>query len=284
MTRQQTHATVESGASQLLLWAVRIGVLLVLLTPLIVSTGTYFPFVVGKAIFSRSIIEVTFVLWLILILYDPRYRLGRSWVIAAFGLWLLVSILTGLTGVSPIRSMWSTYERMQGIFDLAHWFCFVIVAASVFRTFASWRVLFSVNLAVGTVVAALGLGQHFDLINFDWIGRLESSRVHHRQRDLRGRLRGGERAVRRWAGFAVSLSSSAPTDTRTASQQSGPAQTPVHQPRFRTRLPHRTQGLLGICGLRQPIDPVADCHPAEPSSDWAPPFSSSRSGTPAGAA
>ena len=175
MTRQQTHAAAESGASQMLLWAVRAGVLLVLLTPLIVSTGTYFPFVVGKAIYSRSIIEVTFVLWLLLILYDPRYRLGRSWVIAAFGLWLLVSILAGLTGVSPVRSMWSTYERMQGIFDLAHWFCFVIVAASVFRTFASWRVLFSVNLAVGTVVAVLGLGQHFDMINFDWIG--DSNRV-----------------------------------------------------------------------------------------------------------
>ena len=175
MTRQQTRATVESGASQMLLWAVRAGVLLVLLTPLIVSTSTYFPFVVGKAIYSRSIIEVTFALWLLLVLYDPQHRLGRSWVIAAFGLWLLVSILAGLTGVSPVRSMWSTYERMQGIFDLAHWFCFVVVAASVFRTFASWRALFSVNLAVGTVVAVLGLGQHFDLINFDWIG--DSNRV-----------------------------------------------------------------------------------------------------------
>ena len=175
MTRQQTLPTGEGGAAQLLLWAVRTGVLLVLLTPLIVSTDTYFPFVVGKVIFSRSIIEVTFVLWLLLILYDPRYRLGRSWVIAAFGLWLLVSLLAGLTGVSPVRSMWSTYERMQGIFDLAHWFCFVIVTASVFRTFASWRLLFSVNLAVGTVVAALGIGQHFGLISFGWIG--ESSRV-----------------------------------------------------------------------------------------------------------
>ena len=175
MSRQQARPTDEAGAAQLLLWAVRAGILLVLFTPLIVSTDTYFPFVVGKAIYSRSIIEITFALWLILIFYDPRYRLGRSWVIAAFGLWLLVSILAGLTGVSPVRSMWSTYERMQGIFDLAHWFCFVIVAASVFRTFASWRTLFTVNLAVGTIVAVLGLGQHFDLINFDWIG--DSNRV-----------------------------------------------------------------------------------------------------------
>ena len=175
MTRQQARPTDESGAAQLLLWAVRAGVLLVLLTPLIVSAGAYFPFVVGKAIYSRSIIEVTFVLWLILILYDPKYRLGRSWVVAALGLWLLVSILAALAGVSPVRSMWSTYERMQGIFDLAHWFCFVIVAASVFRTFASWRMLFTANLAVGTVVAILGLGQHFDLINFNWIG--DSNRV-----------------------------------------------------------------------------------------------------------
>ena len=93
MSRQQARPTDEAGAAQLLLWAVRAGILLVLFTPLIVSTDTYFPFVVGKAIYSRSIIEVTFALWLMLIFYDPGYRLGRSWVIAAFGLWLLVSIL-----------------------------------------------------------------------------------------------------------------------------------------------------------------------------------------------
>ncbi len=175
MTRQHDRPTDEQGAAQLLLWAVRTGVLLVLLMPLIVSTGTYFPFVVGKAVYARSIIEVTFGLWLLLILFDPRYRLGRSWVVAAFGLWLLVAILAGLAGVSPIRSIWSTYERMQGIFDLAHWFCFVIMAASVFRSFSSWRLLFSLNLAVGTVVAILGLGQHFDFINIDWLG--SSSRI-----------------------------------------------------------------------------------------------------------
>ena len=175
MNSQLSGKADETGALKLLLWAVRAGILMVLLTPLIVSAGTYFPFVVGKAIYSRSIIEVTFVLWLMLILYSPQYRPGRSWVVAAFGLWLLVSIVAGLFGVSPVRSIWSTYERMQGVFDMAHWFCFVVVAASVFRTFAGWRTLFTVNLAVGTVVAVLGLGQHFGLINFDWIG--DSNRV-----------------------------------------------------------------------------------------------------------
>ena len=181
----------------------------------------------GKAVYSRSIIEVTFVLWLMLILYDPRYRLGRSWVIAAFGLWLLVSILAGLTGVSPVRSMWSTYERMQGLFDLAHWFCFVIVAASVFRTFASWRALFSVNLAAGTVVAILGLGQHFDLINFNWIG--DSNRV---ESTIGNATYVGAYAavnVLIGAGLVVQSFSRQKREPvrRQARSRSGPAQTPV---------------------------------------------------------
>ena len=143
----------------------RIGVLLVLFVPLIVRTEVLFPFVVPKAIYARSIIEITLALWVALIVVDRRYRPSRSWVLVAFGVWFAVSLIAGFTGVSLTRSMWSTYERMQGIFDLAHWFAFVLVAGSVFRSLGDWKLLLSVNLGVSAIVSLLGLGQHFDVLN-----------------------------------------------------------------------------------------------------------------------
>lgn len=143
--------------------------LLVLVTPLIVRTDTLFPYVVAKALFARSVIEITFGLWLVLILYHPRYRPPKSWVIIALAVWLLVSLAASLTGVSLVRSLWSNFERMQGVVDRAHWLVFVLMAGTTFRTFAGWRLLLTVNLGLAGIVSGLGLGQHYGLFAFDWL-------------------------------------------------------------------------------------------------------------------
>ena len=182
----RTTSATQTDVERVLLYLVRGGVLLVLLTPLIVSTeglfpnlpDTLFPFIVGKAIFSRSVIEITFALWVMLVFAYPSYRLGRSWVLIALAVWVAMSIIAGFAGVSLQRSIWSTYERMQGIFDQVHWLAFIVVAASVFRTLTHWKLLFSANLAVSMVVALLGIGNHYGAISIDVLGgsgRIEST-------------------------------------------------------------------------------------------------------------
>ena len=175
MTRQPHRAARRVGDGDALLRTVQAGVLLVLLTPLVVSPSTIFPYVVGKALFARSAIAVTFALWLILIARRPDLRPPRSAVLAAFGLWLLVSAIAGLAGVSPVRSLWSTWERMQGVADLAHWFAFALAACSAFRTPREWRLLLAANLGVCGLTAALGLGQHYGVLEWDVLG--DSERV-----------------------------------------------------------------------------------------------------------
>lgn len=178
MTQQQTGSISASDIERLLLWAVRLGLMAVLVVPLVVTTSTYFPYVVGKAIYARVIIEITFAFWLILVLYFSAHRPSRSWILIAVGAWLVVSLIAGLTGVSFTRSFWSTYERMQGIYDLAHWFVFVMMAGSVFRSIKDWQVPFTVNLVIGAVVSGLGLGHHFDVFSMDILGssqRIEST-------------------------------------------------------------------------------------------------------------
>ena len=147
----------------LLLITIRGGVALLLLLPLVVTPSTVFPFVVGKALYSRVVIEIIFALWLILILKYPQYRPHRSIVLSAFAFYLMVTLMAGLAGVSFHRSLWSNYERMQGIWDLVHWFAFLGVLGSVIRGQSEWRLLFSGTLMVGIFVGLLGLAEQFEI-------------------------------------------------------------------------------------------------------------------------
>ena len=149
------------NADKELLIAIQVAVALVLVTPLIVNAPPlphgFFPFIVGKAVYSRILIEVAFGLWVVLAIRSPEFRIPRSWLVAALAIYLVVALLASVLGVSPQRSLWSTYERMQGWVDLAHWLAFVLVAGSVFKTWALWRSLLTVNLIVAFVMQVLGV-------------------------------------------------------------------------------------------------------------------------------
>ena len=171
MTSRQPVTTIDKADIGLaLLWLVRAGLAAALATPLIVAPDAYFPFVVGKAIYSRSVIEITFALWAALIIFYPRYRPRFSWVLIAFAAWFAVSWLAGAFGVSYVRSLWSTYERMQGIVDLAHWLAFSAMAATAFGGLREWRALFTFNLLVGIAVCALGLLSLYDMLQSESLG------------------------------------------------------------------------------------------------------------------
>ena len=168
-------AETKSYIDRTLLIAVRTGVVLVLAMPLIVTRDTFFPFIVGKALYSRTIIEIIFGVWLVLAARNTAYRPVASRLLIAFAIYVAISLIAGFTGVSVQRSLWSTYERMQGIVDLGHWFAFVLIVTSVFRTSEAWRHLLSFNLLVSLVMALMGvalvLGRELPVYDFLDTGR-----------------------------------------------------------------------------------------------------------------
>ena len=78
---------------------------------------------------------------------------------------LLVSMITSFTGVSFTRSLWSTFERMNGVIDQAHWLAFILVTGSVYRSLFSWKVLFTINLGVAGFVSFIGISQYYSLFD-----------------------------------------------------------------------------------------------------------------------
>lgn len=151
MTRMQQ---VAENAAVYGIWT---GIVLILLTPFVVTPDTIFPFVVGKAVYSRSLIECVFGIWAILALFRPAYRPPRSWLLLLLAVNVGVSVLAACFGVSPQRSFWSTYERMQGVVDLIHWFAFAVVLASVLRTERDWRIVLNLNMGAGLIMIVLAI-------------------------------------------------------------------------------------------------------------------------------
>ena len=140
-----------------LLGAVRAGIVLVLMTPLVTAPWTLYPYSVGKALWARVLVAVVFALWAALAIMRPHWRPPRSALLAALAAGLVAAALSASFGVGPELSWWSTYERMQGIVGAAHWAAFALVAASVVRTRADWTRLLNVHLGVGLAVSVLAI-------------------------------------------------------------------------------------------------------------------------------
>ena len=154
----QGRGTLRSALPERLLRpAVLAGIALVLLTPLVWSPAAWHPFSVGKAVYARSLIAAVFALWTLLALARPRYRPPPTAVLFALLAGLAIAALSSAFGVSPQRSLWSTYTRMGGLIDAAHWTAFAVVLTAVLRGARDWHRLLNLNLAVGLGVAVVAV-------------------------------------------------------------------------------------------------------------------------------
>ena len=147
-------------ALNVLATVVRALLLLVCLLPL-VYLDTIYPAVVGKALYSRVLIECAFGGWLLLALCSADCRPRKSLIMAALFAWLLVSLVSAMVGVSPTRSLWSSAQRMTGVVDLAHWTVYAVMLASMFRDKRSWGMLLLANVGVSGAVAVWAVAPYF---------------------------------------------------------------------------------------------------------------------------
>ncbi len=170
-----TYTISDAQIETALLRTIKVLLALVVLTPLVVTSrllpvdvapevswllpDTVFPFVVGKALFTYFLTEVAFGLWVLVCLRNPSYAVPRSWLLAAFAIYTAITLAAALAGVSSQRSIWSTYERMQGFMAVAHWFVYAWMLVSVYRTRSDWRAVLNLGLGVGVVLAMVGLAQ-----------------------------------------------------------------------------------------------------------------------------
>lgn len=132
---------------------------LLLLTPLVVTLETVYPFTVGKAVYARTLVAISVVLWVPLALANSRFRPPGSWLLVLWGAAFAIALLAAAAGINFERSLWSTYDRVHGVVDSAHWLALAVVLVSVVQGSRQWRALLTLNLAVSVVVALLAIGR-----------------------------------------------------------------------------------------------------------------------------
>lgn len=154
-----------SSAEKNLSWILKGGLWLVPFIPLIITRSMYFPFITGKNFTFRILIELLSTLWIFAALKFPRFRPRSSalaWAIVAF---TIVLGLATLFGLSPQKSFWSNFERMEGYITILHLLLYFLLLTSVFTTERDWSAFFHTSLAVSVAISLYGVLQ--------LLGRLE---------------------------------------------------------------------------------------------------------------
>ncbi|MCK4968260.1 MAG: hypothetical protein KAS12_04340, partial [Candidatus Aenigmarchaeota archaeon] len=128
-TKQQKQSVNQlkstSQLEKILFWSILVVTILILFTPLIISQRTFYPFIFGKVIVGRILIEIIFAVYLLLALTFPKYRPNwKNPLLIVSTIFLGVYLLASLFGADLQRSFWSTQERMAGFYSMFHYWLF----------------------------------------------------------------------------------------------------------------------------------------------------------------
>ena len=131
-----------------------IGLLFVLLfTPLIVSTGFYFPYVTGKVFAFRAIVSIAAILWFILIYKDDDFLPKKSSVLIASGVFVIWLAVANTFGADKMNSFFSNFERMEGWFTHLYLFLYLVILSSVLQTEKIWNWFLNLSVAIANFLA-----------------------------------------------------------------------------------------------------------------------------------
>ncbi len=127
--------------------------------PLLVTNTLFFPFITGKNFAFRILVEIMLASWVILSLYDARYRLKFSWILGSFTAFIVAIFFSDLLGKHSFSSFWSNFERMEGFVTLAHAFLLFIVAGSTLTTEKLWRRFWFTSIFAALIGVLYGFAQ-----------------------------------------------------------------------------------------------------------------------------
>lgn len=135
---------------------------LLFLTPfvgLIVSSGLFFPYITGKNLMFRALIDIAFTLYVILALKVPAYRPRLNAIFLSFAAFIAIIFLADIFGIYPFKSFWSNFERMEGFVTHIHLFAYFIMMACVFQGEKIWTWFFQTSLAGSVIMGLIAAGQ-----------------------------------------------------------------------------------------------------------------------------
>jgi O-antigen ligase len=136
-----------------------LGVFAIPFIPLIISNSLFFPFITGKNFTFRIIVEIIFAAWIILALYDVKYRPKWSWILGSFTALIGIMAVANVFAESPGMSFWSNFERMEGLVTLIHAWAYFLVAACILTTDTLWNRFFNTTFVSSLILTLYAFAQ-----------------------------------------------------------------------------------------------------------------------------
>lgn len=139
------------GTAKLLEQTIKLGIYAILFTSLIFTPGLLFPYVTGKSLFFRTIVEIIVLCYAALVFLRPEYRPRKSPVLWAVLLWIATFILVTITSADTSRAIWGTIRRGEGLMLFLHLGAFFLVISGMFQKREDWLRLLKVSVAASII-------------------------------------------------------------------------------------------------------------------------------------
>lgn len=125
------------------------------------KSGLFFPFISGKNLLFRILVEVAFAGWVVLAIKDANYRINlkKSPLTIAYGVFIIVLLLADIFGVDRGRSMWSNFERMEGFVGHIHLFAYFFVLTVMLPTLKDWQKMWKYFIVSNLLILGYAFAQ-----------------------------------------------------------------------------------------------------------------------------
>lgn len=154
MTETLLSAKVETPLS---VKAVRGLLLSTVLVPLIISTNFFFPYIVPRTVFFRTVVETAMGVFIyLLVSRDWRIRTHVDlffWGLLSF---VVASGISALFSPARNRAIFGDFERMGGVWSLLHYLMFYALVRIFFGA-KEWKLYANLSLAVSACVSAIAI-------------------------------------------------------------------------------------------------------------------------------
>ena len=132
---------------------IEFGTHLVLLTPLIFFREWFHPVTAPKAFFFGTVVSFIFIAYVLLAVFNPRYRPRITPLTLVIFVFLAVLTVTSITGLNFERSFFGSFSRGVGLLTFFYLFAFYIVLISCFKERKYWERMLAVSVAVCVFVS-----------------------------------------------------------------------------------------------------------------------------------
>ena len=132
----------------------------------IVSRSTLFPFIVGKYVWFRTLVDLALIFYLIGLLFNKQQlsvvssqlsNVFKRPLVIAVSIFVFIFVLAGFFGIDPANSFWSNFERGEGGLQLIHFWLFFILLIALFREEKDWQKIFVFYLIGGLLMSFYGI-------------------------------------------------------------------------------------------------------------------------------